>query len=75
MDLAAADNADPQVRAVASLALRNLASALEKPRTESDQTEIAHRIATREDIQQFLLRPDAPRKHPVPPPIPPGPPI
>jgi hypothetical protein len=42
---------------------------------DAEEVEIAHRRATREDIEQFLIRPDAPRKRIVPPAIPPGPPI
>jgi hypothetical protein len=73
MDLANNRDADPQVRAEASEALRGLASRLAAPTT--DLAELAHRHALRDDIQRFLERPDQPRTQPRPPEIPPGPPI
>jgi hypothetical protein len=73
MDLANNRDADPQVRAEASEALRGLASRLAAPTT--DLAEVAHRHALRDDIQRFLERPDQPRTQPRPPEIPPGPPI
>jgi hypothetical protein len=75
MDLAAADTIDPQVRAQASGSLRKLADALEKSPAGAEEIEVAHRVATRDDIRKFLERPDAPRKRIVPPATPPGPPI
>src|SRR6266849_1300733 len=73
MDLSNSRDADPQVRAEATEALRGLASRLAAPST--DLAEIAHRHALRDDIQRFLERPDQPRTHPRPPEVPPGPPI
>ena len=73
MDLAANRDADPQVRAEASEALRTLAARLNAP--SADLAEIAHRHALRDDIQRFLERPDQPRTQPRPPEVPPGPPI
>jgi hypothetical protein len=73
MDLASSRDADAQVRAEASEALRGLALRLAAPTT--DLAEIAHRHALRDDIQRFLERPDQPRTQPRPPEIPPGPPI
>ena len=73
MDLAINRDADPQIRAEASEALRGLAMRLSGP--TADPAEIAHRHALRDDIQRFLERPDQPRTQPRPPEIPPGPPI
>jgi hypothetical protein len=74
MELAANRDADPQVRAEASEGLRRLAARLTE-KGVTDTSEIASRRATRDDIERFLARPDEPRKQPIPPPIPPGPPI
>ncbi|MFN2598441.1 MAG: zinc-dependent metalloprotease [Pyrinomonadaceae bacterium] len=75
MDLAANDAASPQVRADASQALREIQEAV-KARTDlPSPAEVAHRRATADDIERFLTRPDAPRKHTQPPPAPPGDPI
>jgi hypothetical protein len=68
MDLAANASASPPVRAIARNALRRLAAQL-APRTD------AHGLETRQDIQRFLERPDAPRTRTPPPKIPPGEPI
>ena len=73
MELASNRDADPQVRAEATEALRTLMGRLAPP--VSDSAEIAHRHALRDDIQRFLERPDQPRTQPRPPEIPPGPPI
>jgi hypothetical protein len=74
MDLAANDAAAPQVRAVATQALRDLQDALKTP-TQLSAADNAHRRATVDDIERFLTRPDAPRKRTTPPPTPPGDPI
>ena len=73
MELAANRDADLQVRAEASEALRKLAARLAPAATDS--SEIAHRHALREDIERFLARPDQPRIQPRLPEVPPGPPI
>ncbi|MCA1592059.1 MAG: zinc-dependent metalloprotease [Acidobacteria bacterium] len=74
MDLAANADAAPQVRAVATRALRQLASNLKGYPSESVATD-AHRAATAEDIERFLSRPGEPRKRTTPLPTPPGDPI
>ncbi|MEO7659793.1 MAG: zinc-dependent metalloprotease, partial [Pyrinomonadaceae bacterium] len=73
MDLAANANAQPQVRAVATEALRSLAAMLKRPVALVDTA--AHYRATRDDIERFLSRPDAPRKKTSPLETPPGDPI
>jgi hypothetical protein len=73
MDLANSRDADAQVRAEASEALRTMAAKLAS--TTADAAEIAHRHALREDIQRFLERPDQPRTQPRPPEVPAGAPI
>jgi len=75
MDLASAGDIDPQVRAQASESLRKLSARLATLPSDAEEIEIAHRRATRDDIEQFIARPDAPRKRIVPPATPPGPPI
>ncbi|MGZ7041924.1 MAG: hypothetical protein ACXVH7_09050, partial [Thermoanaerobaculia bacterium] len=72
-----ADNpdADPQVRAEASAALRRLSARLAAAMPADDVSEVASRRATRDDIEKFLARPYDARKQPNVPPIPPGPPI
>ncbi|HVF86026.1 MAG TPA: zinc-dependent metalloprotease, partial [Pyrinomonadaceae bacterium] len=75
MDLAADADAAPQVRAVATLALRNLMTTLEQATPPLPRAIIAHRYATRQDIERFLNRPDAPRKQTPPLPRPQGDPI
>jgi len=75
MDLAANDDAAPQVRVVATLALRNLMTTLEQATTPLPRAIIAHRYATHQDIERFLNRPDAPRKQTPPLPRPQGDPI
>jgi uncharacterized protein DUF4953/uncharacterized protein DUF5117 len=73
MELAANPDASPQVRAVATEALRELDAWLKLP--ASAGINAAHRSATREDIERFLARPDATRKQSAPPTTPPGDPI
>ncbi len=73
MDLAADSSAAPQVRAVATQALRGVNAWLKLP--ASAGLNAAHRNATREDIERFLARPDATRKQTAPPATPPGDPI
>jgi len=73
MDLASNADASPQVRAIASQALRALAAELKSP--VSARLSAAHRRATIEDIERFLARPDGVRKQSQPLPTPPGDPI
>ena len=73
MDTAANADAAPQVRAAATETLRDLGERLKLPAT--DASTAAHRRATRDDIERFLARPDAPRKQTAPLPIPQGDPI
>ncbi|HKQ03582.1 MAG TPA: zinc-dependent metalloprotease [Blastocatellia bacterium] len=73
MGLAADDDAAPQVRAVATEELRALSAWLASPATAT--LDAAHVRATRDDIERFLSRPDAPRKQTAPLPVPPGDPI
>jgi RecB family exonuclease len=73
MELASNRDANPQVTAEATEALRTLSERLANATT--DAAEVAHRHALREDIQRFLERPDHPRTQPRPPAVPPGPPI
>ncbi|HVS33349.1 MAG TPA: zinc-dependent metalloprotease [Thermoanaerobaculia bacterium] len=73
MSLASNASADPQVRAVASESLRSLRAYIAaKPASGID---VAHQRATRDDIDRFLERPDAPRKQSEPIAVPAGPPI
>ena len=73
MDLAANADAAPQVRAVATEALRELEAMLKLPAPAG--TAAASRRATRDDIERFLARPDQPRKQTTPLPTPQGDPI
>lgn len=73
MELAADSSAAPEVRAVATEALRGLNVWL-KLRTSAGLG-AAHRSATREDIERFLTRPDSPRRQTAPLATPPGDPI
>ncbi|MEQ1605950.1 MAG: zinc-dependent metalloprotease [Pyrinomonadaceae bacterium] len=73
MDLAANERAQPQVRSVASDALRSLLATLKRTPTTGDSG--AHYRATADDIERFLTRPDAPRKQTSPLTTPPGDPI
>ena len=71
-ELAANRDAAPQVRAEATDALRRLSSRLGNV---ADAAELAHRRATRDDIERFLNRPAEAWQLPNMPAIPPGPPI
>ncbi|KXK00461.1 MAG: hypothetical protein UZ17_ACD001002217 [Acidobacteria bacterium OLB17] len=73
MGLAADADARPQVRAVASEALRSLAAYLKRVRAVGDAA--AHNRSTVEDIERFLSRPYEPTKRTPPLPTPPGDPI
>jgi hypothetical protein len=73
MDLAANSNAQPQVRATATEALRTLQAGLKRTSVTGDVA--AHYRATVDDIERFLTRPDAPRRQTTPLPNPPGDPI
>ncbi|HEV2881846.1 MAG TPA: zinc-dependent metalloprotease [Pyrinomonadaceae bacterium] len=73
MDTAANADAAPQVRAAATETLRDLNERLKLP--TPDAPTAAHRRATRDDIERFLTRPDAPRKQTTPLPLPQGDPI
>jgi hypothetical protein len=73
MDLAANSNAQPQVRATVTEALRALQATLKRTAATGDTA--AHYHATVDDIERFLTRPDAPRKQTAPLPAPPGDPI
>ena len=73
MDLAANGNAQPQVRSLATEALRSLLTFLKQPALTGDAA--AHYRATADDIERFLARPDAPRKQTTPLATPPGDPI
>lgn len=74
MDLAADDNASPQVRGVATEYLRTIMES-DTGITVRDDAHRIHLRSTREEIERFLARPDAPRKRTPPPPTPPGDPI
>jgi hypothetical protein len=73
IDLAGNADAAPQVRAVATDALRRLAAKLKTP--GGDEGSAAHRQLTSDDIERFLARPAEPRKRTPPLPTPPGDPI
>ncbi len=73
MDLAADADASPQVRAVATKWLRDIGSTVHT--IGLDTATVIHLNATREDIERFLARPDAPRRRTPPPPTPAGDPI
>ncbi len=73
MELASDSNAEAQVRAEASEALRQMAKLLSG--SSSDEAETAYRQSMRDDIARFLARPDQPRSEPKPPAVPPGEPI
>jgi hypothetical protein len=74
MDTAANEDAAQQVRAVANEALRALMIELKKIGM-LEANEFAHRKFLAEEIERFLTRPDATRKHNAPLPTPPGDPI
>jgi len=73
-ELAENADAEAQVRAEASDALRRLATRLADVKAV-DEEEAVSRRATRDDIERFLARPAEPRKPPKAPEAPPGPPI
>lgn len=73
MDLAANERAQPQVRSVATEALRALGASLKSLVVTGDTA--AHYRSTADDIERFLTRPDAPRKQTSPLATPPGDPI
>ena len=73
MELVNSRDADSQVRAEATEALRTMMARIAN--ATADPAEIAHRHALRDDIQRFLERPDQPRTQPRPPEVPAGAPI
>ncbi|MEP7039148.1 MAG: zinc-dependent metalloprotease, partial [Acidobacteriota bacterium] len=73
MDLAANADAQPQVRAVVTDALRTLQATLKRTVATGDTA--AHYRMTIDNIEKFLSRPDAPRKQTQPLINPPGDPI
>jgi hypothetical protein len=73
MDLAANSNANSEVRAVATEALRSLAGSLKQAGLSGMAG--AHNRFTVDEIERFLARPAEPRKPTAPPPAPPGDPI
>lgn len=73
MELAADADARPQVRAIATNALRSLAASLNRTRSVGDAA--AHDRSTVEDIERFLSRPFEPTKRTPPLATPPGDPI
>lgn len=73
MELAADADARPQVRAIATNALRSLAASLKRTRSVGDAA--AHDRSTVEDIERFLSRPFEPTKRTPPLATPPGDPI
>ena len=73
MDLAANAGAQPQVRSVATGALRSLLAMLKQRGLAGENG--AHFRSTADDIERFLTRPDAPRKQTTPLANPPGDPI
>jgi hypothetical protein len=73
MELAADDDASPQVRAVATAWLRDIGSSASV--NAPDTAAVIHLQAVREEIERFLARPDAPRRRTPPPPTPAGDPI
>jgi hypothetical protein len=80
MDLAANQDASPQVRAAAVKGLRDIAEYIDyntKGRTATvrEQDVLEHMRFTRDDIERFLTRPDEPRRRTRPLPRPPGDPI
>ena len=73
MDLAANSNANTQVRAVATEALRSLAASLKQASLSGMAG--AHNRLLVDEIERFLARPAEPRKPTQPLPTPPGDPI
>jgi hypothetical protein len=74
MDLAANPDAAPEVRAVATDALRSLSASLRAP-APGTRADTAHRRAVRDDVERFLTRPAAPHVPTRPFPVPQGEPI
>lgn len=74
MELAGNANASSAVRDMAAESLRELGVSLKAP-TNGDAMEVAHRRATRDNIERFLNRPAVPFKTTEPPATPPGDPI
>jgi hypothetical protein len=64
----------PQVRALATQALRKLSSRASAA-APGDRLDVAHRALLAQDIERFLSRPSTPWTAPATPPAPPGPPI
>jgi hypothetical protein len=75
MDIAANSNAQQQVRATATEALRALQARLKRAAATPANDTVTHYQATIDDIERFLTRPDTPRKQTTPLPNPPGDPI
>jgi hypothetical protein len=75
MELAALDQAMPQVRAEATAALRRIDVRAAEPPATPDSAQAVHQMAIRDDIERFLKRPDSTFKPVVPLPTPPGDPI
>ncbi len=75
MELADNADADAQVRAEAAAALRRMIVRVADSEGITDESELASRQATRDEINRFLSRPAHPRTVPKPPVVPPGPPI
>jgi hypothetical protein len=75
MDLANNQDADAQVRAEATAALRRMSKVLALPIPPGEPEEVTSRASVREDIERFLARPAEPRKAPRMPEVPAGPPI
>jgi hypothetical protein len=73
-ELAANEDASPQVRAIATGSLRELSEWLGQIKP-ADDTSAAHYRATRDNIQRFLQRPDETYKRTRSLPAPPGDPI
>src|SRR5262249_19812433 len=75
IELAALDQAMPQVRAEATAALRRIQLRANEPLRTADSAQLAHQMAIRDDIERFLKRPDSTFKPVVPLSTPPGDPI
>lgn len=75
MDLAATDEAMPQVRAEATAALRTIQQKAAEPLASPDPAQRTLQAAIRDDIDRFLKRPDTTFKQIAPLPTPPGDPI
>ena len=75
MDLAATEEAMPQVRAEATAALRTIQQKTAEPLASPDPAQRTLQAAIRDDIDRFLKRPEATFKRIAPLPTPPGDPI